>query len=387
MKTSTFLLLFVSILFAACRKDKPEPDPEPTPTYHTFDGAIYENDNSALLTRDSNILLCLNHGYSDVALVSHKAFDILKVVNSEFMSTIWEEGYYTGYDLQSSAIVESDNGDIFICGKSNPFLIKANALGEVGWIKVYSVGDAATNLIATSDGNLLMASETGNSNGSIVAVHLLKLTTNGDTLWTRTYTNGLQDPTHLLETHHGEYLLMGRGSSNIYMDDAYILRVSSEGESMFEKTFQIGIYSAIELDNGDIIVTGQVRSNTSGGLDMLVFRMDRDGTVLWSNSYGEADPLEMGRSVKRNKDGTFTIAGYAYTLDGSEYLDKQLLLLKVDENGNDIWYKQFGQGDRYEMVYNLLKDPTNDDNILVGKYGFPNENTFIVRTDSAGNFK
>ena len=393
MKPSTFLFLVAILLFTNCEKDKPEPDPDPDPDpieeptlpYHRFDGAVYENDNSAVLAADGNLLLCMNTYYNG-PIAQHKAFDIRKVADSEVINSIWTTPYLTGYDLDATAIVETPNGDVFVCGGSNPFLIKLNSFGEVQWKKVYSAGRTAKNIIYTSDSNLLIATQTESFDfdGAIVAVHLLKVTTDGEVIWTKTYTNGVKAPTHLLETHHGEYVLTGSYKD---ISDDYMLKVSSEGEVIWEKKIQVSFkcfHSAIELDNGDLLVTGKMVTSQGGDENIILFRIDRDGNVVWFKNYGELGVNEVGRSIRRNNDGTFTIAGFTNTDTD------RLILVKVDENGNQIWYKRLGVVNNNESVYNLLKD-TNDDNIIVGGYDLNfagyYKKTFVVRTDGEGNLK
>ena len=59
----------------------------------------------------------------------------------------------------------------------------------------------------------------------------------------------------------------------------------------------------------------------------------------------------------------------------------KVILIKIDENGNQLWFKKFN--DYYGgNALNLLKD--GDDNILTGNR---NEGIFMTRTDGNGNFK
>jgi hypothetical protein len=59
-----------------------------------------------------------------------------------------------------------------------------------------------------------------------------------------------------------------------------------------------------------------------------------------------------------------------------------IILLKVGQNGNQLWFKKFGNPENAIGV-NLIKD-TNDDNIITGDY---NENIFMAKTDKDGDYK
>ena len=374
MKPSTFLFLVAILLFTNCEKDKPNSKP----TYHSFNGVIYEGDNSALMSGDGNLLLSFTD--ADAA--------IIKLASDSYTNIIWQ--YFAATVL---CMAETANGEIYACDVGNR-LLKLTSSGELLWKKDLNSLDleqlgGVTNLIPTSDGNLLIASRAAMSEESTLAINLLKVTMDGELLWTKSYAINVV-PRHLLEDKDGNYLLTA-SAEGLYSFTSWI-KVRSNGDHLWGKSLDVGAcYSTIELDNGDLLACGQTTSNPfsshyNENVNILLVRLNSGGDMVWSKRmYGGEEIAETGRSIKRNSDGTFTIAGYSY--DGGE---DETLLLKVDEEGNEIWLKRYKQNGVSREVYNLVKNPTNDDNIIIGVHGFNGgqpTKTFITRIDSEGEVK
>jgi hypothetical protein len=94
---------------------------------------------------------------------------------------------------------------------------------------------------------------------------------------------------------------------------------------------------------------------------------------------GESNLSELGYSIKQNADGSFIITGSSYDVTS---MQSDIILLKVDANGNQIFLKKFGSSISDNGV-NLIKD-NNDHNIITGNY---NGSIFMTKTDTHGNFK
>jgi hypothetical protein len=100
---------------------------------------------------------------------------------------------------------------------------------------------------------------------------------------------------------------------------------------------------------------------------------------LWEKEYGETYLSEIGRSIVVNEDGTFTLTGSTMDVHSGQ---REVLILKVDHEGNQLVRKVFGHtlNDRGK---NILKDD-NDDNLITGQY---NGKIFFTRTDNNCEFK
>lgn len=385
------LLIFLTIAFIfSCKKDKGI-DPtlnapagnEPSPTYYTFNGQIGTFDNSTLVSTDNNLIICCKSG----ATISY--FKISKSGN-----LIWNKNFLAGNGSSSSGITQTNNQDIFICGqtsrnysntKNDMLLAKTNATGDTLWTKIYggSENDYGTCVITTSDGNILIAGKTESFGaGTFGDIYLVKVNTDGDTLWTKNYPDQDQEvPFHLLETQNGEYLVTGTNEDNSQNRELYLLKVSASGQQLWNKkigppTFKWG-FSTIELANGDLVTCGEHPVN--GYNQVLIVKTDHVGNVIWEKEFGASNLSEQGNSIKQNSDGSFIITGSSFDVSMGQ---TDIILLKIDANGNQIFLKKFGST-AYDTGVNLIKD-INGDNIITGNY---NGQIFMTKTDNNGTFK
>lgn len=382
MKQITFITL-AAILLVSCKKDNDSmPSPLPQPNYFTFSGQIGTNDNSTIVSNDNNLIICGNTGYN---------ISILKV--SKTGTLLWRTDFNAGISSSASGIVEI-SGDIYICGKtsrnnsitkSDILLIRANSLGDTIWTKTYGGVDAdyGANIVATSDGNILISGRTESFGaGSFGDIYLIKVNTSGDTLWTASYPDQDQEvPFHLMETQNGEYLVTGTNEDNSQYKELYLLKVGTTGQQLWNKkigppTWKWG-FSTIELVNGDFLTCG--RHTVNGYSQVLLVKTDNIGNVIWEKEFGLNNLSEDGNSIKQNSDGTYTITGTSFDILTSQ---TDIILLKIDQNGSLLWSKKFGSPSNDSGV-NLIKD-NNNDNIITGNY---NGNIFFTKTDNNGVFK
>jgi hypothetical protein len=377
-----FLLLCVALV--SCKKKDVIVEPAPLPTYRSFGGTTGLSDNSTVESFDNNLLIGGYYGSNISAL---------KIARNGKL--VWRNDVNAGYKSLVFSIAETADHSIFLCGSTSRhlastqediLLVKLNQAGDTIWTRTYGGSELeyGYNMIATSDGNLLIAASTKSFGDPYGDLYLLKLNTNGDTLWTKTYPDqGEEQPYHLLETRNGEYLLTATNKDNATQAELYMLKINASGTQLWDK--RLGSlqnkkgYSTIELPNGDLITCGSI--NTSSGVeqDVLVMKTDPSGTVIWEKQFGEEHLSETGCSIKLNTDGTYTIAGSSVnTPTGSS----SVLVLKVDAAGKQVFLKTFGRVSNNAGI-NLVNS-NNDDNIVIGTY---TSGIFITRFNRNGDFK
>lgn len=377
-------IIITIVILSSCKKDDEEIKPtETTPTYFTFNGEIGTNDNSTIVSHDNNLIICGNLDNN---------ITILKTSDSG--TEIWRNDFNAGNMSEATALVESENSDLFVCGetyrnwdnsRSDILLVKTNTEGDTLWTKTYGgpENEYGKNIIETSDGNILIAGKTESFGaGDFGDIYLIKVNYNGDTIWTKVYEDPDQEvPFSLIETINGEYLVTGTNEDNSNPRGLYLLKANSDGEKLWDVIIGAGLwkwgYSTIELSNGDLLTCGQY---TSGGYSqVLVLKTDNQGNTIWEKEYGEANLSERGTSIKQNLDGTFTITGFSYDVNT---MQDDIIVLKIDQDGNQSWYKKFGSSEN-DRGMNLVKD-TNDDNIITGDYI---GSIFMTIIDKDGNYK
>lgn len=380
------LLYFASfLLFISCKKDENDPIiiPEPTPIYHSFQGEIGVHDNSTITSADNNLLICGN---------TTGNICVLKI--SKTGSQVWRKEFKAQYYSRAAGITESGNQEVFVCGTtyrydsiagSDVLLIKLDANGDTLWTKIYGgdQDDFGDFIIPTNDDHLLICGYSYSFNYEGYAdIYLIKVNTNGDTLWTKNYiASGDQFSHHILQTQNGEYLISGTNVDAASNKELYFLKVNADGTQVWNKKIGQGIgkwgYATIELSNGDFMTCGRIDKGDDD--QILIVKTDSQGNVYWEKEYGETYASERGNSMKINADGTFIITGSSVQDHSGQH---GIVLLKIDQNGDQIFLKDFGHN-FVDYGQNVLKD-SNDDNIITGEYGGA---IFMTRTDSDGVFK
>lgn len=91
-------------------------------------------------------------------------------------------------------------------------------------------------------------------------------------------------------------------------------------------------------DNTFIIVGGSESFSDNGKSDGLLIKMDADGNINWAKTYGGSED-DMLIDVKLANDGGLWVVGWTKSF-GVENVD--IWILRLDSQGNVIWSKTYG---------------------------------------------
>ena len=266
------------------------------------------------------------------------------------------------------------------------FLTKLDGDGAVIWQKRYfdsSIPPAPVlsqggSVYPTVDGGYVMGGSYGSS------ILLVRVDNRGNIVWARAYkSEGQEVPgdnklTSLYLTADGGCIINGR-ISDVNMDAAewplLLFKIDSEGNIAWRKKASfyhstnplIHLYEIVDIADGNYIATGSVRVDTL--MEMLVMKLDQNGTILWNKRYEETvgglySRIGYGRSVTQTPDGGYIVAG------ATEYsMNEDIWLLKLDSNGNvgtgypGTWQKSIG---RFDRDYAVSVQKTIDGGYIVG---------------------
>ncbi|MBN4052270.1 MAG: hypothetical protein COC01_04550 [Bacteroidetes bacterium] len=147
--------------------------------------------------------------------------------------------------------------------------------------------------------------------------------------------------------------------------------------------------NSIQLTDGDY-------SESKGGLDAWVIKLDISGNLEWDKVIGGSGEDE-ARAIISTSDGSYTIAGFSTSSDMDLSKNQGFTdywLVNIDSLGNIQWSKTYG-GSSYDEAYSLLQ---TDDNgyIMIGSSASSDGDRtnnlggydiWMVKTDSVGNFQ
>jgi hypothetical protein len=271
-------------------------------------------------------------------------------------NTLWSKYYSAGY---GSSIEETfDHG--FILLNISGTVIHTDSVGEIKWTKQIQNGYART-VFQTADSGYVIAGGFQVASGN-EDIFLLKIKSNGDSLWKKTYGDvGFDVVQDMKSTKDNGFVLAG------YSDDLLsIIKVNASGDMSWSKKYNQGLKaSSIDQtsDNGFIVLGDKY--------GMLLMKIDSSGNVKWDKILNAF----YGSCVIETKDKGLFITG------------DNFYCVKTDALGNLLWERKLGIGSFVTSGYSRNCVQTNDDGFaVVGHYrvSSPRDSILLVKMDSTG---
>lgn len=310
-----------------------------------------------------------NECIKDFAII-HKALKKMKIKKAIFCLCLLIKCFYTQgqvtfqkyafikgcYDVQQTA----DTGYIIIgigITYSSTVLYKLNSSGDSVWSKEFGIVNKGA-VRQTSDGGYVIV-------GGVNDVCLIKTNSTGDTLWTKAYGNSGQDGgTYVQQTTDGGYILAGYSVNFSTGDsDAYMIKTNAAGDTLWTRIIggisEDAANSIQQTSDGGYIVIGYTSSFGAGGSDLFLIKMDNNGTIQWTKTFGGTGN-DIGKSVRQTIDGGYIIAGYTSSF-GTGYQDTYLV--RTDGTGNILWEKTLGNSFSDDFAYSV--DITSSNGFIV----------------------
>lgn len=290
----------------------------------------------------------------------------------------------TGYSLFGGGIAEA-------------YLIKLDNNGDLQWAKIYgdgtggSLNDYGNSVQQTADGGYIVAGYSYLGAGAR-DVFVFKTDSAGTLQWAKTFGgSGDEWGESVQENSDGTYIVAGYTSSFPGPEaNFYLLKLNTNGSLIWSKTYGGAAgyercYSVKQTsDDGYILFGSTVASGFgAGGYDYYIVKTDSIGDTLWSKTYGGGQS-DFGKFVQATNDGGYILSGF--TSDASGMGGYDLGVVKILSNGNLEWAKLFG-GTGGDNSYSVQQ--TNDDGYIIGgtTFSFGTNDTYLVKTDSSGNMQ
>jgi hypothetical protein len=312
------------------------------------------------------------------------------------LASTWAKTYGGSDDDCATSIQETSDGGFIVAGYTKSFgagdvnhwILKLNSNGDVSWQKTYggSSFDYGGSIQETSDGGFIAAGHTDSYGAGGGDYWILKLDANGNVTWQKTYggSDGEWSPS-IQETSDGGFIVVGDTRSyGAGGGDYWILKLDANGNVTWQKTYggsSIDSARSIkETSDGGFIVAGDTRSFGAGYGDYWILKLDANGNVTWQKTYG-GSYLDVALSIQETFDGGFIVAGYTISYGVGDY---DFWILKLDANGDVAWQKTYGG---YQRDTALSIQETSDGGFIsagyTDKWGV--NNCWILKLDANGN--
>ncbi len=278
-------------------------------------------------------------------------------------------------------------------GSCDLYVYKVDECGSPQWFYTYGGPgeDGGKSIRQTKDGGYILAGLAKLGAGDYDN-WLVKLSPSGAIQWTKTIGGTAPDyGLYAIETNDGGYIMSGFISGFGWGGlDASITKTDSAGNVQWTK-----IYGGAADDWGDCIIqapdsgyyiSGYTRSFGAGAGELWLFKLDKNGTLLWSKAYGgigEDGDQSWGIEAVLNTDSTLVFAGNTTNYGAGGH---DILMIKTDLDGNLIWAKTYG-GPSDDQPRTIIK--TNSGGFAIAgwtlSFGFGDKDAYLLVTDSAGN--
>ncbi|MBI4453470.1 hypothetical protein HY636_02395, partial [Candidatus Woesearchaeota archaeon] len=290
----------------------------------------------------------------------------------------------------ATSVHETTDGGYIIAGTTKSFSEPASIEDADVWlVKLDSSGNIQWNKTFEDTPSAKNPSVYQTHDGGYVisysrlgnVIDVIKTDFNGNKEWNKSTNNQLSYSISIKEMINNDYLLVGA----IKFSSFIIFKTDSNASPYFNKTVNAFFaHSFDETSDGGFILTTQQNSDQS----INSIKLDNNFNEIWNKDYGESIRNWIKQVTSESADGNYLIVGSGdypgCCLNGST----NIFLFKIDLNGNQIWNKSFeGQG---RDVINSMAKSSDNGHILVGgtdSFGHGSHDVWIVRLDSDGNIK
>jgi len=277
----------------------------------------------------------------------------------------------------------------FGAGGADMYLIKTDLSGDIAWSKTIggSLDDYCYSIQETTDSSFIIAGSTESFGVGITNAYLVKVSSIGDTLWTRIFgDSSVAGAYDVKETLDKGFIITGYTFSTPEgKADIFLIKTNANGDIMWQKSYGGSLhefaYAVSQTTDGGYVVVGSTESYAVGIDDVFLIKTDSVGNLLWSNSYGGPD-YEEGKAVIQLYDKGFLIVGYTRSFGAGR---EDAYAIRTDSLGAMMWSKVYG-GPNDEIGHDVTLSGDGG-YIITGKttsFGVGSSDLYIIKIDSLG---
>lgn len=309
--------------------------------------------------------------------------------------TLWTRAFGGAAYEDLRTVLADDDGWLvagytssFGAGQSEALLVNLDDAGNLLWSKTYgnSGPEGARWIERTADGGLIM---TGYSGSGGTGMYLVRLTADGDTLWTKKTkliggSFASMDGECVVENSNGDFLVLGDAndlSVCLYHFDqagAAIATGAYQGLQNYNSRIHV-----IKVSTGGYLVVGTT-AFPGLALEAFAMRLNADLFPVWTKRYGGSES-ERVTCVLETADGGFAILGSTYSFGSATINASDVYLLKIDSLGELEWSRTLG-GSLHEGGEYMVQTPDGGFCIagtVLGSTG--NSDILVIMVDADGH--
>jgi hypothetical protein len=263
------------------------------------------------------------------------------------------------------------------------FMAKTNSAGQIQWAKQLGAGNDIIFPYETGEKTgggyyifgISYNSISGNANYTVIT-----LTPGGSIAWSKNYSpTTIGDPNNwsysdprIKQLANGDFIM----SFNTYKMG--LVKTDANGNIQWGRVFYNDTsknpsFDAVACSDGGFINCGK------SGADKMYVKTDANGNVQWSKTYQDPNSYNHIKALAKTSDGNIVSAG----LERDWNFDYNGFIMKMDNAGNVLWYKNYANQSGYFFFTNVF-EIWGGNLVLCGLDGNTGMPTDTI-TDASGN--
>ncbi len=291
--------------------------------------------------------------------------------------------YHSGAAMQ----LTPDNGIVLTGNLNTNYQVYKTSTGfQETWSvnKGLQAFEEANAVVVTDNNNYIIA---GNSAfGFESRVYVLRLDVSGNIVWSQNYEWADISVCHgICKSNDNKYVLCGHSQDVNNRDsfgDVQAMMINDDGDTLWNRIYEdIGeetAYAIVSTNDGGFVMTGRDENNNNK--DLALIKIDANGNLLWFNFFG-GNTWDEGFYVIEDQQGNLLACGM------SQSNDSQVYVVKTNSSGILIWERTFGRSDRSEKGFCIQQ--TSGGYVISGsQYIVENidDDIYLLKIDNEGNF-
>jgi hypothetical protein len=310
------------------------------------------------------------------------------------ITLVWNQNFQSLGSSRAHSICQASDQGFFAVGSlqqsggiPNSLLLKTDNSGALTGSKQFWNGNsAAFDCCSSLDHGVIVAGFTTDSMGD-ENIGVAKFDSTGNEIFHECFgAAGSNRAYCLAQSPDSGFFVAGYTASvNPGDTDIMVLKIDKNGNLLFANSFgRTGwdcCYALSSTKDGGCMITGGTFSySENGGKDVFLAKLDATGSVAWKKIYGGNDD-DISYNVTSTYDGGFAIVGGTASLGGV----RKAFLLKTDSLGNYQWHRSFG-GTYSDAAYGVAQMPDSGFLIAANMPSYSADSAAtLIKTNACGD--
>lgn len=277
------------------------------------------------------------------------AWDTTNLFSGYFASTeIFSGGYAMGTSISSSS--DEDSAVLIVFDENADTLFTSSIHTDFEEI----IGRTAVKV----DNGFVIAGVTTEGNSNASKMLLAKFDSSGELLWKKSY-NANPIPVEgysLIQTPDGGFLI-GGARIQAFNWDPMLIKTDSEGFEEWREYYGTEWNDFVAMventADGNYIFGSEEVLNSLGFSKSILTKVDQEGEVIWTKQYGDIGTAQHVNSIKLLPDGGFIACGVSNATNE----DVMGFVLRTDADGNEYWFRKYYETEgNYCYLTDIIQD-------------------------------